>query len=57
MNTGTVRGIPSLSKKEQEVCRPCQIDKQVKLSQFITTDYNNKGPRAATYGSHKINAG
>ena len=41
VNAGVVRGIPPLSKKEPEVCGPCQIGKQVKLShsllQHITT--------------------
>ena len=32
VNAGVVRGIPPLSKKEPEVCGPCQIGKQVKLS-------------------------
>ena len=32
VNTGVVREIPLLSKKEPRVRGPCQIDKQVKLS-------------------------
>ena len=41
VNAGAVRGIFPLSRKEPEVCGPCQIGKQVKLShnllQQITT--------------------
>ena len=32
MNTGAVRGIPTLSKKEPGVCGPCQLSKQLKES-------------------------
>ena len=42
VNTGGVRGIPTLSKKEPSVCGPCQLGKQLKesyssLQQIITT--------------------
>ena len=35
MNTGAVRGIPTLSKKEPDVCEPCQLGKQLKESHSL----------------------